>query len=327
MSGEDDEGGEESSGTFLYVAARKSKSNRRRRKGRGVSREEEDCHDDDKSGSSSKLNRRREIIAAKMAFLGTGEVGKQVKALLDRTLHPPSSSSSADSVDGIDLPDTILALGLGSVKDSKAAQMQLAFLLLVCERFRNDEDGAGVDTECSNTPLKARVHIQAEAFDPIFDEEDCDLLLSYGIKPLQENLQGRYVLQRSTFVYMPHCTKSLYENILRSNWTPEGLSRLCLCCNDLERYCDQRDSEANTPCIRRIISRLSVDHLPLLPSPNNDALNDLAIQRYRRSVANPIDKITIQLKRATLRSEEQDGDFWTLPPEATNMTVHDPELL
>lgn len=35
---------------------------------------------------------------------------------------------------------------------------------------------------------------------------------------------------------MPHCDLSLYENILRANWTPQRLARLVLVANNLSDY-------------------------------------------------------------------------------------------
>jgi len=314
MGGEDD-GGEGVNGGFQYVA-RKVKSNRKRRKGRKDTSEE---------GMEGKLSKRKEIIATKKTLLITGEIGKMMESLLERVL--PAKE--------FNLPQYILALGLGSVKTSKAAQLQLAFLLLVREKLEKNGSDQRV--------------VRVEAYDPIFDDEDRDLLTSLKITPLQFNVQGRYPFEETVFVYMPHCTRTLYENLLRSNWSSTGLSRLYLCCNNLERYADLKSSNQLTPCIKRIgqssvhipypdqlhshshsfshsVPRLVVDHLPLLPSPNNDALNDLAIQRYN-DLDDSITLLTEKLSQTTFDSQKEVNKFWILPPEAKASIEEDPELI
>lgn len=73
---------------------------------------------------------------------------------------------------------------------------------------------------------------------------------------------------------------------------------------------------------------LQVDHLPSLPSPYNDALNDLAIQRFRPS-ADAVDSLNARLNQTTLYQHDStsDGAFWTLPPDANKARNEDPELI
>jgi hypothetical protein len=212
------DGKEDNNGGFQYVA-RKSKASRKRRKGK------EDANSDDEE---KKLAKRIDIISAQKVFLSTGATGESIKALLDDVF----SSKCKDQ-----WPSSILTLGLGSVKDSRVAQIQLAFLILVRDKLQSKES-QGI--------------VKVEAYDPIFEAEDEQLLHAYGIETSSTNLQGNYVLDHSVFIFMPHCTKTLYENILRSNWNPTALNRLWLCCNELARYVDdRRDAESTTPCIQR----------------------------------------------------------------------------
>ena len=225
MGGEDESG---CSGGFQYVS-RKAKPRRNRRRGglqkdggqEGAGKEEE---------REERLAKRCEIIAARKAFLSTGDAGRQMDMLL-------SAVDARQKGNDVRLPTSILALGLGSVKESRPAQLQLAFMLLVRDWL--SEKGSRI--------------VDVAAYDPVFDDEDRDLLAELAIRALDENVQGYYPLQHAVFAYMPHCTKTLYENILRANWSPEGLDRLWLCCNDLERYVGKSSSVKETaPCITRI---------------------------------------------------------------------------
>lgn len=51
---------------------------------------------------------------------------------------------------------------------------------------------------------------------------------------------GRHPLptdgQEATIVYMPHCPRTLYHNVLASNWSPEQLGRVVLIANELDGY-------------------------------------------------------------------------------------------
>lgn len=64
---------------------------------------------------------------------------------------------------------------------------------------------------------------------------------------------GSYTFDAPTLAYMPHCPKELYDALLRANWSKDGLRRLVLCGNDLERY----SMSADTPALARI--RRSLD--------------------------------------------------------------------
>jgi hypothetical protein len=75
-----------------------------------------------------------------------------------------------------------------------------------------------------------------------------------------------------------------------------------------------------------LVTRLDVTVLPTLPSPNNDALNDLVIQRYSKD-AESVDSLASKLTQVTLHSTENADKFWTLPPEALQVSENDPELI
>lgn len=216
--GDGGKGVEDTDSGFQYVG-KAIKANRRRRKGR-----DQDIKVDD----GEKLLQRVEIVKAKMKFLSGGSPGDQISTLLDTAL---SNSTCSETI-----PTAMLMLGLGNVSTARASQMQLAFLLLVRDRLKE----------------KREERIFITALDPIFNEDDRQILAYFDIDVSDENRQGKYSFEEVTFVYMPHCTKSIYENILRSNWTLEGLQRIWLCCNDLERYTHFCGQDRLTPCIDRI---------------------------------------------------------------------------
>lgn len=217
---------------FQYVIGKK-RSNQKRRRGK---REKQEDEEEEEKKGGKLLARRLEIIASKRTLLLTGNLGREIESFLDNVFSFIN--------EGEEIPCSILTLGLGSIKDSKAAQVQLAFLLIVRDKLSHLLSQDGGDSR--------QDRIEVQAYDPIFNQEDHELLSALDITTTDDNLQGCYVLKQATFVFMPHCTKTLYENILRSNWTPTGLKHLWLCCNELERYVNGRSSDLMIPCIKRI---------------------------------------------------------------------------
>ena len=70
-------------------------------------------------------------------------------------------------------------------------------------------------------------------------------------------------------------------------------------------------------------TRLTVDPLPILAAPHNNAFNDLAIQRYKPP--DIVDELAASLHNATLHSHSHTDPFWTLPSPVDQ--PNDPELI
>jgi hypothetical protein len=51
--------------------------------------------------------------------------------------------------------------------------------------------------------------------------------------------QVKYPLRNPTILFMPHCDRNLYENVLRANWTKEGLQNMLLVANRFSEYVDR----------------------------------------------------------------------------------------
>ena len=106
-------------------------------------------------------------------------------------------------------------------------------------------------------PISRPIEIKVEIYDPIFTSQDTLLLeKGLGFTCLEENKAGNYSFRSKsqssnesihrkssfefkTFIYMPHCPRTLYENFLRSNWNKETLKEMLFCWNDLRGYADR----------------------------------------------------------------------------------------
>ncbi len=117
--------------------------------------------------------------------------------------------------------EKIVCLGLGPVRDSRAAQLQLALLDLLKGKVSS---------------LAGEGSVQITAYDPIFDEDDWAILAKYDIassadaeEVRQSHLPDYIVLALTSFAtqparltadgatlfFMPHCERWLYEKL----WT------------------------------------------------------------------------------------------------------------
>ncbi|BEI95756.1 hypothetical protein CcaverHIS631_0107050 [Cutaneotrichosporon cavernicola] len=112
----------------------------------------------------------------------------------------------------------ILCLGLGRPYGDRTAKIQLALALELASAL-----GA----------LPSSI----SAFDPVFDEGDTRVLTSLSVTIITDNLRGEHELtDKPTLVYMPHCSKALYESFLAKNYSTRLTSGIVLLGNDLGEY-------------------------------------------------------------------------------------------
>lgn len=116
---------------------------------------------------------------------------------------------------------SVLCLGLGRPYGDRTAKIQLAFILEL--------------TTALGAPLAS-----IRAFDPVFEDADARVLRSLGCEIIEENLRGQHALAPDAphLLYMPHCSKALYESVLSTNFGPRlgATPPVVLLGNDLGDY-------------------------------------------------------------------------------------------
>ncbi|KZT11469.1 uncharacterized protein LAESUDRAFT_720709 [Laetiporus sulphureus 93-53] len=201
----------------------------------------------------------------------------QPSVLMDRTMEEIATGDwlqqckeyVKDCLDTLQIKSPeVLSLGLGSPVLSRDARAQLAFLLAVC-------DGLSID------------RTSVSIYDPVFTDEDIDLLDTLRVTRLTEDKRAAYRLRAPTLVFMPHCDVQLYENLLRENWSQAGLPNLVLIANRLSEYADNvptRKLSVEHPCVWRLtVARyLAARALPICPAYPT-AFNNTSIQYARVS--------------------------------------------
>lgn len=118
----------------------------------------------------------------------------------------------------------ILSYGLGHISSSISSQYQYALLKLIEKIFEN---------KIQNIYL----------YDPIWTKNeyeflrDNDTFSKYEI--LTENNQAFQRINRSSFIYVPFCSKPIHNNLLYSNWNKKNLKEILFFGNSLEKFSNE----------------------------------------------------------------------------------------
>ncbi|XP_062398989.1 SRR1-like protein [Sardina pilchardus] len=99
--------------------------------------------------------------------------------------------------------------GLGSFSTCVSARYQLALLLLLLDALK--------------IPVE-----RCSVYDPVFSLTECETLRALGFSVLTENEEGKRVVHQPTLLYLMHCGKALYNNLLWKNWSSQALPKLLI---------------------------------------------------------------------------------------------------
>ncbi|CAF1287339.1 unnamed protein product [Rotaria sordida] len=118
----------------------------------------------------------------------------------------------------------ILSYGLGHISSSICSQYQYALLKLIEKLFEN---------KIENIYL----------YDPIWTKDENNFLENYNTYSkyiiLKENNQANQIINRSSFIYIPFCSKPIHNNLLYSNWNKKNLNEILFFGNSLEKFSNE----------------------------------------------------------------------------------------
>ncbi|BGP05848.1 hypothetical protein JCM10049v2_001664 [Rhodotorula toruloides] len=261
MSAQDDTDG------FTSVARKKPARPARNRKGKERFRE----------------RTLEEKLEARAQGLSESRYLQKCKDLLRSALSsPPSPDTNAPSTSSVPHcppPVCVVCLGLGSLSESTKAQDQYVLLQGLLEELK------GVMNE----------DIPTEFYDPVFTPEDTAFLASKGHTVLSS--PHPLVLTHRTLLYIPHGPRTLFDALLRSNWTcPEQLEKVVVWGNRLDLYDDptysgslagrgtkgkrEEGGDELGESAEFVVRAAKLFHILPLPDPKDhlEAFNDLALQ-------------------------------------------------
>lgn len=115
-----------------------------------------------------------------------------------KKLQPILAAYEADKI-------CLICIGIGHFSDCSISRHQLAFILL----------------------LKQRFNIQRIEFhEPILTASEIGVLAKLDCSVAHENCEGKIPIDGPTVVYAPHCPKQLINNLLWRNWNAKALQQL-----------------------------------------------------------------------------------------------------
>lgn len=157
--------------------------------------------------------------------------------------------------------EEIICLGIGRISQCSIAKNQLAFISIVRKRFE----------------------IPAiKFFDPVLSVDENKIIEELQHKVLKENTEGKYLAQRPTLFYLPHCPKQITNNLLFTNWNSENIQNVFLICNSFASIIQSTPERILRPNARYILNINSfVTELEIKNSfKYTDIFNDFSIHSF-----------------------------------------------
>ncbi|KAG0049459.1 hypothetical protein BGZ83_005755 [Gryganskiella cystojenkinii] len=175
-----------------------------------------------------------------------------------------NETANERETDGNSVKD-IICYGIGSIESSKNSQYQLALALCLKEILQ----------------ISGTVSI----YDPVMSKYDSDLARDLGFIALsaEDQTTKKSIEKHRTLLYMPHCPKGLYSQVLESNWSREQLNKMVIIGNRFTRYDESpsfRQHAKQAPFILPALSIATVSDFPKIKFEDDMAFNDLAIHLF-----------------------------------------------
>ena len=204
----------------------------------------------------------------------------------------------------------ILSYGLGQISSSLSSQYHYALLKLIEQIFEKQI---------------ATIYL----YDPIWTREEYDFLRNNNsfskYEILIENNQAYQTINRSSFIYIPFCSKPIHNNLLYSNWNKEKLKSILVFGNNLEKFSHEiQFDEKKFFYIHQATSFATAISLPLFEHYTN-AFNEQVFTSFDRITVPLVNEIKMipskreknkkimenknELKKITI--EQVSEDIWT----------------
>ena len=156
--------------------------------------------------------------------------------------------------------------------------------------------GYKIDNNVDNAQFILNNNI--ELYEPILNDVEIQVLKKLlNVNILSENTKGIYINDRLndknfneiTLCFMPHCPRSLYNNLIKSNFNPIKLSKLFIIGNSFNQYSELQTcvTNENKQSIQYIIACTSLKIIHEKPLDtwlfnNNDSNTNIINIKYRK---------------------------------------------
>lgn len=169
------------------------------------------------------------------------------------------------------IPDEIVTYGLGNFAECLIARYQLALLLALREDLQVPPNDVLL-------------------YDPKFLSVEKEVLTGFGLQVLTENEEAKRCCEGPSLFYMPHCGKSLYNNLLFANWSPERLCHIVIIGNSFTNMVQNLPSSTLKRCAPLVMKIQPYTEEVVFPGnfQFDDVFNDTVIHVFPKEKLLPI---------------------------------------
>jgi hypothetical protein len=164
----------------------------------------------------------------------------------------------------------IKSYGLGSLEHNLNSRYQFVLLVLIIEEL--------LKSGC--------LVLSVEFYDPLFTKLDkCLLTSKFNFKISDKNDEGKCCIENErTLLYMPHCGKALYNNVIFSNWSDKSLDNLFVIGNSFKTITSMEGFSSDT--YKYICGSLkgAFESRPEERCEYTNGFNDMSITRFDSSL-------------------------------------------
>ncbi|XP_065184778.1 SRR1-like protein [Sycon ciliatum] len=158
----------------------------------------------------------------------------------------------------------VVCYGIGPFAQSLQARHQMGALMLLVKYLQDR-------------------HLLQDRFlyDPVLQRGEADIVQELGFELIKVNEEGRRRVVRPTLFFMPHCGRSLYENVLASNWSCKQLHFVAIIGNEFSSYLHRMPTHvfrSETPHLAH--GQSIVSELEILPGEFMESFNDSALHVF-----------------------------------------------
>ncbi|KAK9719973.1 hypothetical protein K7432_004456 [Basidiobolus ranarum] len=213
---------------------------------------------------NSRKNQNRRKRRTDIKQVSADSVIELVEDRVDTLKHSEFYSQLKEIIETCHISnlEDIICYGVGSFEQSRTSQFQLGLVLLLRESLK----------------IKGKMY----SYDPVLTKIDLEVLQHYDIELIKVNEQAKRKVTALTLFYMPHCGKTLYNNVLASNWSREDIKNVLLVGNRLEMYHENEP----TSKLRREVPHIleALDLIKCSPFPEefdtNTIFNDTCLHQF-----------------------------------------------
>lgn len=193
--------------------------------------------------------------------------------------------------------DSIICYGLGNFTTNKTSLYQLSLLLVMKQLF-----------DCNNVYI----------YDPVFTQNETNILINkLSINLIEFNEESIHSIDscdKRVLFFMPHCDKSLFNNLLWSNWDSNKLNNIFIFGNSFNNMLETIISQIDLQSFSYLLNITKFDNVLIECNIENDFIdkevfNDLSIHAFNKENINE-EKLKHYFKnQKPLYNDNESGDL------------------